>query len=211
MKTNKIILTLSLLFLTVFGLAACDSHSDIFSEVLAATNQIDSVSVAYQSNDVEKTVSEMSSSETIYAVQTLSETEEVPEVNQFILFNQLRSGLIETHETIVDSVEAFREVESTIRNNIQILREKGYDILEGDKELIRGYIVTLKSYYNDLMATKGTGYKVLYELEYTRENLTVVNETFVEVQEVFDYRLEVVENGILVLEEINSLILDYME
>ena len=61
------------------------------------------------------------------------------------------------------------------------------------------------------MATKGMAYARLQELEYTRANLDVVNQTFVEVQEVLDYRLEILQEANIIAESINEILSDYME
>ncbi len=213
MKTKKIILTLSLVLFAAFAVVACSPESVLMNNIISATNQITYASNDYSNANVQA-ATELSMDETFYVVQTLSETtteEPVVEENPFITFNELRQDLIATHQEIQSNVDIFKGIAVSVKEKANILRDKDYVLLEEDREAIVVYIDQLKAYYDDLMATKGMAYARLQELEYTRANLDVVNQTFVEVQEVLDYRLEILLEANIIAESINEILSDYME
>lgn len=209
MKTKKIIISISLVFIALFAFVGC-TESSLLNSLVRSSNTMASQASSYETEQIDNNVELLSLSNESMVVMTLSE-DETP--NYFILANELRLELIALHNEILVEVESIRTTVDSIRTSVQSIQERSFVLLPGDEDIIRAYVETIKGYKTDLAATRGEAYQRLYDLRgsYTRDNLEHIVEVFQEVKEVLEYRLEILREGVVVFQEIDTLLLDYME
>jgi len=209
MKTKKIILSISLVLIALFSFVGCTENS-LLDSLVKQSESMTATASSYQSEDVDSDVELLSLSNENYYVLTLSEDDEP---NYFILANELRLELIALHNEIVVEVDTIKTTVESIKTSVFSIQERSFVLLPGDEEAIKAYVETIKGYKENLEATRGLAYFRISELagSYTRDNLENIVQVFQEVKEVLEYRLEILREGVVVFNEIDTLLLDYME
>ncbi|MCK4551821.1 MAG: hypothetical protein KAU02_02805 [Tenericutes bacterium] len=210
MKIKKLVLLVFLTAFTLFATVSCNSSS-ILNDILRVGNDFKVSAVDYSSSTLE---SEDGGTETIYysdndyQVMILSDTD-----NTLRTFNELRLEIISIHETLVIERELIYNNYMSIKDSVSSLKELNFIVLEDDTEVIRSRIQNIKSIREEVLETKGEAYQRIYDLRgtYTRDNLESIIVVYQEVIEVLEYRLEAFRLGIVDLEFIDNLLLEYLE
>ncbi len=210
MKIKKILLLVLVTVFTLFAAISC-SEDLLLNQVLRVTTNINDASIQYTQNaltDEDGGVESLSVLSQEFSIITLSDT-----TNNFVLFNELRLEIIDLHEQLVSERELLRSHFRDIKDNVTTLKEMSFVLLDDDKTMIRGYIESLRTIKTNLIETKGDAYQRIYDLRgtYTRENLPDIIVVYQEVIEVLNYRLDMFGQAIEQLEDINIILLDYLE
>ena len=211
MKLKKILLVAILALFTLVAAVGCDAQDLFLNQVIRETSNLDSTTEAYASKTITEAdggVTALSLSYNEPTIITLSD-----DSNDFVRFNDLRLELIDLHDQLINVRESIKTKFNSIRTSASTLKEINYVILDDDKTIIKDKISVLKDIKSDLIETRGTAYQRIYDLRgtYTRENLSNIITVFEEVIEVLNYRLELFNQGLLELEIINTILLDYLE
>jgi|AntAceMinimDraft_18_1070375.scaffolds.fasta_scaffold00137_18 hypothetical protein len=211
MKKGKLILTLLVVFIAMFVFVGCTENSALMNSLIRTSDNFKVVSNSYVSNENESVndVQLLTLSDTEYYVIELSD--DGP--NDLVTFNELRLDLLAIHQEILIEIETIEALVESIRTNAQTIRDSEYILLEGDKIIVLDNIETIKGYRDGLLETKGLAYQRIMDLKgsYTRENLPEILVVFEEVYEVLEYRLNTLRLGVIEFENINQILLDYME
>ncbi|XFA99298.1 hypothetical protein ACAG96_01655 [Candidatus Izemoplasma sp. B36] len=211
MKPKKLLLVAMLALFTLVAAVGCDAQDLFLNQVIRETSNLDSTTETYAS----KTITEEDGGVTALALSynepiviTLSE-----DTNDLIRLNELRLEVIDLRDQLIDVRESISSVFNSIRTSASSLKELNYVILEDDKTIIQDEISLLKEIKSDLQETSGTAYQRIYDLRgtYTRENLSNIITVFEEVIDVLNVRLELFNQGLLELEVIDTILLDYLE
>lgn len=211
MKKGKMVLTLLVLVIALFMFVGCTENSSLMNSLIRTSDNFAAISYAYDSNESESinNVQLTSLSDTEYYILELSDEG----VSDLILFNEKRLELIAVHQEILIEIEAIRVLIDSIKTNAQSIRDRDYILLEDDKDTIVLSIEVLVEYREGLLETRGEAYQRINDLRgsYTRENLPEILTVFDEVHEVLEYRLQTLRLGIKEFENIEQILLDYME
>ncbi len=217
MKITKIIAIALLSILTVFATVGC-TDSYILDNFLRVTDNMKNASVTYTESSLaeEETTIEVVMEPSGYQVETLGyhEAIELTEVTDDLTqFNELRLEIIALHDELILVRDQIQSLAESIRISVETIQKMGYVLLPGDKEILQEDIQTIKEFKAQLLETKGMAYQRIYDLQgsYTRDNLAVINQTFIEVIEVLEYRLEVLAQATEILEKADLLLKDYWE
>ncbi len=211
MKLKKILLVAILALFTLVAAVGCDAQDLFLNQVIRETSNLDSTTEAYASKTITEAdggVTALSLSYNEPTIITLSD-----DSNDFVRLNDLRLELIDLHDQLINVRESIKTKFNSIRTSASTLKEINYVILDDDKTIIKDKISVLKDIKSDLIETRGTAYQRIYDLRgtYTRENLSNIITVFEEVIEVLNYRLELFNQGLLELEIIDTILLDYLE
>ncbi len=206
MKTKKIILSICMILLAFVAFVGCD-ESNLFNRLEDATKSIDTVSSSYETAQLDENIELMALNESSITAKTLSE--DLP----LVTFNQLRQDLLAKHLEILETRETLVALRQSISEKVGVLKENDFILIDEDKTMIREDIEALRQMRTDLLDTRGEAYQRIYDLrgQYTRDNLDLINETFSEVLTVLDQRLTILLDAVTVLENIDTLLSDYME
>jgi len=211
MKKGKLILTLLVAFIAMLVFVGCTENSSLMNSLIRTSDNFKVVSNSYVSNENESVndVTLLTLSDTEYYVIELSDDG----TNDLVTFNELRLDLLAIHQEILIEIETIEALVESIRTNAQTIRDNEYILLEGDKIIVLDNIETIKGYRDGLLETKGLAYQRIIDLKgsYTRENLPEILVVFEEVYEVLEYRLNTLRLGVIEFENINQILLDYME
>lgn len=206
MKSIKSIFILMFVGVLSVLLVACQSQNNVLNDLVNSVNNLEKEYNTYIDKDLENELIKPLASYQEYETIKLSS-------NDLVTFNETRLALKATHLEILTRIETIKSLIETIKTNINTLKNLDYIFLEDDLSLIKEKISILTELRTNLLNTRGQAYQRLYELKgsYTRENLTEIIIVFNEVHEVLNYRLETLELGIVELNEINEILLEYME
>lgn len=211
MKKGKLVLTVLVSFIALFMFVGCTENSALMNSLIRTSENFKAVSYAYDSiesesiNNVELT----SLSQKEYYIIELSDEG----TNDIILFNEKRLELIDIHQEILIEIENIKALVDSIKTKAQTIRDNQYILLDDDRLTIKSNIETLVEYREGLLDTRGEAYQRIYDLRgsYTRDNLPEILVVFDEVYEVLQYRLDTLRLGIQEFENIDQILLDYME
>lgn len=206
MKTKKIILSICMILLAFVAFVGCD-ESNLLNRLEDATKSIDTVSSSYETAQLDENIELMALNESSITAKTLSE--DLP----LVTFNQLRQDLLAKHLEILETRETLVALRQSISEKVGVLKENDFILIDEDKTMIREDIEALRQMRTDLIGTRGKAYQRIYDLrgQYSRDNLTMINETFSEVLSVLDQRLTILLDAVTILENIDTLLSDYME
>lgn len=206
LKTKKIVLSVLMIVLTMIAFVGCDEVS-LLNRLDDATKGIDTVSSPYSDVNLDDNLIPLALSEDTISVKTLSE--DLP----LVTFNTLRSDLLNVHMQILETRESLVALRTSIAEKVSYLKDNEYILLEEDKVIIRRDIESLRQMRTDLWDTRGEAYQRIYDLrgQYTRENLDMINETFSEVLTVLETRLDILQEAVIVMQNIDNLLSEYME
>jgi hypothetical protein len=214
MKTSKYLAVILLSVLTLFITVSC-SENQFLDSVLKAVSEVSETTDSLANNTLsneDNLSNDLSYLDSDIVIITLSDSEETTP-NELVRFNQLRLEIMSLHDQIKIERDNIKVSYNSIKSSIIELRNLNYTILEDDRLTIQNTIENLKTLKSNLEETRGLAYQRIYDLRgsYTRDNLPEINIVFEEVIEVLQYRLNTFKEGLIDLESINQILLDYLE